>query len=351
MPSRAAAVSVALACAFAFAIASPRAQIRPEDVAAAGERWLATDQTSREQLDATVQYLLKEPKLGIAWLAAQLPAAKEQPASPRAKGVHGLVTHLALEHLRRQRASGITFVGQYDGLLPLQPVVGDLLFGWLLATPDWYPHTHRIHLVAPLRDLNSKPPAPEHVDAIVQIVDNERIESLLGCQSRALAYFGGVPRKVLYDNMKTVVIQRGAYGEGLHRFHAALWDQAKTYGFEPKLCAPYRAQTKGKVERFIRYFRECFWIPLTTRLQAAGEALTIELANAELRRWLAETADQRRIREIDARPVDRFAQERQALQPLPNTTAPATGPGVAMWPRERLQRSPQVYQQLFEVHA
>lgn len=41
----------------------------------------------------------------------------------------------------------------------------------------------------------------------VEIVDNERIESLLGCQSRALAHFGGVPRKVLYDNMKTVVIR------------------------------------------------------------------------------------------------------------------------------------------------
>ena len=187
--------------------------------------------------------------------------------------------------------------------------------------------------------------------AYVEIVDNERIDSLLGCQSRALVHFGGVPRKVLYDNMKTVVLQRGAYGEGLHRFHAALWDQARTYGFEPKLCAPYRAQTKGKVERFIRYFRECFWIPFITRLQAAGETLTIELANAELRRWLAETADQRTIREIDTRPVDRFAQECQALQPLPNTAAPATGPGTASWPRERLQRSPQVYQQLFEVHA
>ena len=185
----------------------------------------------------------------------------------------------------------------------------------------------------------------------VEIVDNERIESLLGCQARALAHFGGVPRKVLYDNMKTVVIQRDAYGQGLHRFHAALWEQAKTYGFEPKLCAPYRAQTKGKVERFIRYFRESFWIPLITRLQAAGEALTLELANAELRGWLAETADRRMIRQIHARPVDRWAQERQALQPLPNTTAPARGPGAASWPRERLQRSPQVYQQLFEVRA
>jgi transposase len=187
--------------------------------------------------------------------------------------------------------------------------------------------------------------------AYVEVVDNERIESLLGCQSRAFVHFGGVPRKVLYDNMKTVVIQRSAYGEGLHRFQAALWDQAKSYGFEPKLCAPYRAQTKGKVERFIRYFRECFWTPLVTRLQAADEALTIELANAELHRWLAETADQRTIREIDARPVDRLIQERQALLPLPNSVSPGVGTTATTWPRERLQRSPRVYQHLFEVSA
>ena len=184
--------------------------------------------------------------------------------------------------------------------------------------------------------------------AYVEVVDNERIESLLGCQARAFTHFGGVPRKVLYDNMKTVVIERGAYGAGLHRFHAALWDQARTCGFEPKLCAPYRAQTKGKVERFIRYFRYSFWTPLATRVQSAGQLLSIDLANAEVRRWLAETADQRVIREINARPVDRLGEDRRALQLLPDV-APRNGvPAPATWPCERLQRSPRVYQEMFE---
>jgi len=62
---------------------------------------------------------------------------------------------------------------------------------------------------------------------------------------------GGVPREVLYDNMRTVVVERNAHGQGKHRFHPGLWDAAKHFGFVPRLCAPYRAQTKGKVERFI----------------------------------------------------------------------------------------------------
>jgi hypothetical protein len=78
------------------------------------------------------------------------------------------------------------------------------------------------------------------------------------------------------------------------------------------------------------------------QVTVTGHRCVLELANAELRRWLTETADRRTIREIDARPVDRWVQERQALQPLPNTTAPVPGPVAATWPRECRQRSPQV---------
>lgn len=167
---------VPLAITFALAAAPVLAQIQPKDIAAAGERWLASDQTDREQLDATVAYLLKDPTSGVEWLAAQLVATSKAPAEPRAKGVHGLVSHFALGFMQRQRATGITFVGQYDLLLPLQPAIGELLFTWLLETPDWYPHTHRIHLVAPLRDLQPKLPSTDRVDAIVQVVENARIE-------------------------------------------------------------------------------------------------------------------------------------------------------------------------------
>ena len=62
-----------------------------------------------------------------------------------------------------------------------------------------------------------------------------------------------MPVEVLYDNMKTVVIERNTYGLGVHRFHAGFLDYARHAGFLPRLCQPYRAQTKGKVERFIGY--------------------------------------------------------------------------------------------------
>ncbi|GAB7129643.1 hypothetical protein JCM19000A_41510 [Silvimonas sp. JCM 19000] len=84
----------------------------------------------------------------------------------------------------------------------------------------------------------------------VEFVSDEKLPTLLACHEHAFEYFGGVPREVLYDNMKTVVTGRDAYGPGLHRFQPAFMDLASHYGFVPRLCRPYRAKTKGKVERF-----------------------------------------------------------------------------------------------------
>lgn len=186
--------------------------------------------------------------------------------------------------------------------------------------------------------------------AYVEITASEQAEVFLACQVRAFGRFAGVPRKVLYDNMKTVVIQRHAHGVGQHRFHAGLWEQAKRYGFAPRLCAPYRAQTKGKVERFIRYFRESFWTPLVTRLAAAGLEVDVDLANTELHRWLSEVADQRLIRTLEQTPAQRLAADRAALQPLPPDEVRPPAPAQASpWPTEPLQRSPKVYDQLLGV--
>ena len=97
---------------------------------------------------------------------------------------------------------------------------------------------------------------------------------------------GGVPRTILYDNMKTVLIDRDAYGPGRHRFHAGFREFAKHHGVSPRMCAPYRAQTKGKVERFNRYLKESFVWPLESRLKPLGFTLDAATANAEVGIWL-----------------------------------------------------------------
>jgi len=151
----------------------------------------------------------------------------------------------------------------------------------------------------------------------VQYVVDERIETLIACHMGAFEFFGGVVREVLYDNVKTVVIEREAFGPGQHRFHASLWDLAKHYNFRPRLCRPYRARTKGKVERFNRYLRYSFHVPLLTRLRQAGLVLDRETANVEVRRWLREVANVRVHGETDRVPAEVLVEERTALQPLP----------------------------------
>jgi len=69
---------------------------------------------------------------------------------------------------------------------------------------------------------------------------------------RAFAFFGGVPRSVLYDIVKTVVIKRDAYGPGRHQFHATFVDFARRHGFLPRLCRPYQTTTTAEIERMNR---------------------------------------------------------------------------------------------------
>ncbi|WP_191603781.1 DDE-type integrase/transposase/recombinase [Marinomonas algicola] len=64
--------------------------------------------------------------------------------------------------------------------------------------------------------------------------------------------------------MKTVVIERDAYGEGHHKLHQSFYQFAKSMNFIPKLCRPYRPQTKRKAERMVRYVRDDFYRPLST---------------------------------------------------------------------------------------
>lgn len=153
--------------------------------------------------------------------------------------------------------------------------------------------------------------------AYVEFTCDERLETLIRCHENAFEALGGVPREALYDNMRTVVLERNAYGAGQHRFHPGFLDYARHAGFVPRLCQPYRACTKGKVERFIRYLRASFYVPFASRLAQDGVAVDAQAANAAVGRWLREVANARVHGTTGAVPAERLEVEREALQPVP----------------------------------
>lgn len=186
--------------------------------------------------------------------------------------------------------------------------------------------------------------------AFVRFVLDERMETLLACHEDAFAYFGGVPRSVLYDNMKTVVIERDGYGPGRHRFHPRFRDFSSHYGFLPRLCKPYRAKTKGKVERFISYLRHSFVLPLAIRLKQAGLVLDVATANAEVLAWLRETANRRVHATTGLQPLDMLEEERPHLGPLPPPWRDHAQPMVLPMPYP-IQRDLSVYEALLSPWA
>ncbi|XXY47518.1 IS21 family transposase [Sorangium sp. So ce269] len=100
----------------------------------------------------------------------------------------------------------------------------------------------------------------------------------------AFRFFGAVPRTILYDNLKSAVLERE--GDAV-RFHPTMLALAGHYRFEPRACAPYRPNEKGRVERAIRDVRENFF--------AAREYRSIEDLNEQARAWCLEIARERRV--------------------------------------------------------
>lgn len=165
----------------------------------------------------------------------------------------------------------------------------------------------------------------------VEYVTDMKVETLIRCHQHAFEALGGVPKRILYDNMKTVVLERDTYGEGQHRYHAGFLEYAKHSGFIIKLCRPYRAKTKGKVERFNGYLRRSFYVPLTSRLAQGGLKLDVVTANVEVTHWLADVANERVHGTTEVKPSMRLKEELPYLQPIP---APWRGQIVAARPQD-----------------
>src|SRR3546814_14390653 len=101
-----------------------------------------------------------------------------------------------------------------------------------------------------------RPPRSTRTDTLFPYTTLFR--SLLRCHMQAFEMLGGVPIEILYDRMKTAVT--GEDDQGHIIYNSSLLALAKHYRFQPRACRPYRAKTKGKVERPFRYTSENYFL-------------------------------------------------------------------------------------------
>jgi len=115
---------------------------------------------------------------------------------------------------------------------------------------------------------------------------DQKLGTLLRMHEEAFRQLGGVPAEILYDRMRTV--WQGTDERGEIVWNPVLLDFAHYWGFRPRLCRPYRAQTKGKVESGVKYVRRNFLCGLQGREPGGLDDL-----NVQLRQWVWEVANQR----------------------------------------------------------
>ena len=143
------------------------------------------------------------------------------------------------------------------------------------------------------------------IDALFTL--DQTLESFLRGHLQAFAIFGGVPRAILYDNLKSVVLAR--VGDAI-QFHPRVLELAGHYHFAPRPCAPARGNEKGKVERQIRYLRDSFF--------AARSFRDLDDLNQQFVRWRDEVAHQRRHPDEPQQTVGEvLAREKALLLALP----------------------------------
>jgi transposase len=140
----------------------------------------------------------------------------------------------------------------------------------------------------------------------VEFTVSQTMEHFLSCHEHAFAAFGGVPSKIMVDNLKSAVLQRLAGVAPV--FNPRYVDFARHYGFAIAPCNVARGNEKGRVESGVGYVKKNFLRGLElTELGAIQAAAQV---------WLDTIANVRIHGETHQRPVDLFAQECPHLQPL-----------------------------------
>ncbi len=162
--------------------------------------------------------------------------------------------------------------------------------------------------------------ASRHLSAFVMVLSYSRrifLHFYLGQQSEnflrgheaAFADWGGVPRVLLYDNLKSAVLERR--GDAI-RFNPLLLDFARHYRFAPRPVAVARGNEKGRVERAIQYIRRAFFLARRFR--------DIDDLNRQAQAWCdGPTCDRRWVEDDSLTVAEAFEKERSLLLPLPHT--------------------------------
>ena len=101
--------------------------------------------------------------------------------------------------------------------------------------------------------------------------------TLIQCHKNAFDYFGGYPQEILYDNMKQIVLDRKQVSSE-SKWNQKFEDFFKHYGFIPRLCRPYRPQTKGKIESTVKFVKRDFFM--------GGNFTSFSDINQKLQQWL-----------------------------------------------------------------
>ncbi len=147
----------------------------------------------------------------------------------------------------------------------------------------------------------------------VRFFYDQRMGSFLTGHVDAFHFYEGVPRRLLYDNLKSVVLERRA---DAIRFHPTALDLAAHYRFEPRPVAIRRGNEKGRVERMIRYLRPSFWPARTFE--------GLDDLNRQVLDWCRTIAGARACPEDASRTVlEAWEHERTHLLALPDDDFPA----------------------------
>ena len=148
---------------------------------------------------------------------------------------------------------------------------------------------------------------PHSDDAFVQAFPAETTEAFCDGHNAAFHYFGGVPRRIVYDNTKLAVARM--LGDGTRQRTRVFSELQSHYLFDDRFGRPGKGNDKGKVEGLVGYARRNFFVPVPRF--ASWDALNLDLANkCRARRG-------RRLRRHTETIGERFARDRQALLPLP----------------------------------